>query len=199
MTFQIFPKFQTCQTCQIWLLRTGDESGVVEGVQQSDECVEGQEEGRDKRKKRDRLTEICNEPKAPIEDPWEPLTPQEAEETAPKRKPIRKGRTTKLPVAVVLSNLKKMSRSQRSQKKMAQIEQLEKKLKVSVPIEQYVIRELFSKYSIKDYQSGKLGRDLAPEFADIAAEVAARKKAENKVIKKTNKQLEEEKATERRG
>ena len=58
---------------------------------------------KDEPKRRDRLAEVCDEPKAPLADPWEPITPQETDERAPppnkKRapKPIKRGRTTKLP------------------------------------------------------------------------------------------------------
>ena len=65
--------------------------------------------------KRDRLAEVCEEPKAPLADPWEPITPQETDDRAPKKKrgsgggqakPIKRGRTTKLPPGVTFEKLK---------------------------------------------------------------------------------------------
>lgn len=70
------------------------------------------QEKQEEPKKRDRLAEVCEEPKAPLADPWEPITPQETDERAPppnkKRapKPIKRGRTTKLPPGISLESLK---------------------------------------------------------------------------------------------
>ena len=110
-------------------------------------------------KRRDKLADICNEPKAPIADPWEPLTPQEVAETTPKRKrrPIKKGRTTKMPPDLNVE--KKNKRHQRRQ-----LEGNAAKLKVDVPVEQFLIRDL-TKGAI--FFNGGGDAQPLPEFKDI--------------------------------
>jgi len=167
------------------------EKTVIQVVQ--DEVKEKQgEETTGRKRPRDKLAEICNEPKAPLADPWEPITPQEAAATtaaaaaarAHKAKPARRGKTARIPANLdpqVFKN--KNLRNQRNLKKQQrQIEsgsnQADDKLRVSVPVEYFLIQELSGgKYSGKDIlfnenvATGGNGhtaaKDPPPEFKDL--------------------------------
>ena len=137
-------------------------------------------------KKRKTAEDFLNEPKAPLEDSWEPLEPHEIV-TIPK--PIRKGRKKAKPADVKQLQTSTSRRDRSAIRNLSNISNINGRVKVAAPIEEFLMQDLQ-----KNIPSNILiESNLAPAFID---EAIAHLKTTSKNKKEKNSKEKEVQNTE---
>ena len=134
---------------------------------------------RQTRNKNNRLSKMQQEPepKAPLADPWEPITPHEAANTIPK--PIRRGRIRRAPTR----NVQLAGTKSRPKKQPPAIDERQ----VIVPVEDFMIQQLSGgKYSLNGLRVGNKETGMAAELQDRADNVEKEKKRKAALENKQN-------------
>ena len=164
--------------------RCAKTTGIPEG--EVDKSLTSENKTYDERKSRNqnnRLNKTQQEPelKAPLADPWKPITPHEAANTIPK--PIRKGRTRRAPTR----NVQLAGTKSRPKKQPSTIQE-EKRL---VPVEDFMIQQLSGgKYSMNGLRLGNKETAMAAELQDRADNVEKEKKRKIALENKRNNNLQ---------
>ncbi len=159
---------------------------------------------RSTRTRRNKLQESLEEPRAPLTEPWEPVKP---EDSMVPPKPVKKGKTCRVPKGSqeLLQNQEQQSQKYKTtaaerRRKFREKQGLPEnpyRVKVVAPIEEYLIREHTSLNKCKHVE---------PEFRDKAIEVERqRKKARAEAEKENmrggdaNAQKEEDEEEDKKG